>query len=67
MRRYMTIRQITPKTNFRKYLGVSEATFWRLSQEPDFPKKVMLSKRLVGYFEDEIEAYISSRQVGGAK
>jgi len=63
----MNKRKIIRRNEFRNNLGgISETTFWRLSQEPDFPKKVMLSKRLIGYYQDEVEEYINSRQIGGA-
>jgi len=47
-------------------LGVSMTTLWRLEQTPGFPKRVNRSKRLVGYFSDEIQNHIDSQQVGGA-
>lgn len=62
----MNQRQIIRRSAFRKMLGdISETTFWRLSKEPDFPQKIMLSKRLVGYYADEAAEYLNSRQAGG--
>ena len=62
----MKNRRVIRIPAFRENLGgISTTTFWRLSQELDFPKKVKISKRLVGYYADEAQAYINSRQVGG--
>ena len=60
----MTDRKNISQDEFREQLGVSRTSFWRLAQEPDFPKKIMLTKRCIRYYQDEIEAYIQSRQVG---
>ena len=62
----MTERKIIRRKEFRAELGgISDTTFWRLSQQPEFPKKIMLSQRLVGYYSDEVDDYISSKQIGG--
>jgi prophage regulatory protein len=44
-------------------VGVSEATAWRLSRAGQFPKARRIGVRAVGYLEDEITAWIASRQV----
>ena len=59
--RYLMTRQ-----HVATELGISMTTLWRLEQTPDFPKRVNRSKRLVGYFSDEINDYVESQQVGGA-
>jgi len=43
------------------YLSLSLATIWRLNQEEGFPKKVQLSSRAVGWFEDDIAAWLKKR------
>jgi prophage regulatory protein len=48
-----------------KYLGVSEVTLWRLSEnDPDFPKKIRITKKCVGFRESELNAYLELKKVG---
>lgn len=45
------------------YLGLSEVTIWRLSEnDPSFPKKVRLTKRCVGFMKSDIDAYLNSKK-----
>ena len=43
-------------------LGVSLPTLWRYSKEPDFPRKVVLGRRVTGYRSDELEAFIEKNK-----
>lgn len=48
-------------------LGVSRMTLNRwYQQDPTFPRKIQLGRRAVGFRESEIEAWLDSRQTGGA-
>jgi len=45
-----------------QYLALSLATLWRLSKEDDFPKKVQLSQRSVGWYLEDIDAWLKKRK-----
>jgi prophage regulatory protein len=42
--------------------GLSKSTRWRLEQAGDFPKKVQLSSRAVGWRAEEIIQWCKERQ-----
>ncbi len=42
--------------------GISRATVYRLASEPNFPRKIKLGVRAVGYEESEIERFFRDRQ-----
>lgn len=45
------------------YLGsISLVTLWRLSHTEDFPRKIKLSTRAVGYRKSELDAWLATRQ-----
>lgn len=45
-----------------KEIGLSEPTMRRRAfADPDFPRKIKLSARRVGYLRRDIEAYLSKR------
>lgn len=44
--------------------GISLVTLWRLSQRPEFPRKVKLTGKAVGYKKCELDAWIAGRQEG---
>jgi prophage regulatory protein len=41
--------------------GLSSTTLWRRERSGDFPKKVELGGRAVGWYEDEVDAWLASR------
>jgi len=41
--------------------GLSPVTIWRLEQRGEFPIKIALSPNRVGWLEDEVKDWISSR------
>ena len=43
--------------------GLSDTTLWRLEKEGKFPKRVKLTNKIVGWYEDEVDAWIESREV----
>jgi len=55
------MRNILKKKNVIEMCGLSYPTIWRLESAGQFPKRVQLSPRRVGWFEDEIEAWLESR------
>jgi predicted DNA-binding transcriptional regulator AlpA len=45
------------------HLGISEVTLWRLSEnDPDFPKKIRMTKRCVGFRKSELDAYLELKK-----
>ena len=43
------------------YLSVSVTTIWRMQKEEDFPKKVRLSQRAVGWIESDIALWLKNK------
>lgn len=58
------MRKMISKHEVKKLLDISTTALWRLEQEPDFPKRIKISAKVGGYFEDEFEAYLVSKQAG---
>jgi len=44
-----------------KICGLSSTTIWREEKIGRFPSRIQLSTRRVGWFADEIEAWMESR------
>lgn len=61
------MRNILRPKQLAEYLSISLPTIWRLQQAGDFPKKIQLSKKSVGWFEDEITAWLESRSLAKVK
>lgn len=61
------MKNILRPKQLAKILSVSEATIWRLQQTKYFPSKVYISKRAVGWFESDIEAWLEERASKGGK
>jgi len=49
------------------YLSVSVATIWRMQQAEDFPKKVRISQRAVGWIESDIILWLEKRSLPQTK
>jgi len=47
--------------------GLSPSQRWRLEQRGEFPARVQLSEMSVGWYEDEIDAWVASRPRAGGK
>ncbi len=45
-------------------LGISKATFWRLTKRPDFPKGKRISDRCRLWTKEEIVAFVEAQPVG---
>lgn len=48
-------------------IGLSDSTIYRMEADGLFPKRIKISKRLVGWNEEEIETWISDRRCGDWK
>lgn len=46
--------------------GVSRSTLWRLEREGDFPARVRLTGRTIGWREADVRAWIETRESVGA-
>ena len=44
----------------KKITGLSKASIYRFEKNGDFPKKVNIGKRSVGWFENDIEEFLLS-------
>ncbi len=55
------MRNILKKKKVMDRVGLSAATIWRQEKAGLFPNRVQLTKRRVGWFEDEIDAWMDSR------
>lgn len=44
------------------YLSLSLATLWRLNKKGDFPQKVRLSAKSVGWLESDIAEWLEKRK-----
>lgn len=56
------MRKILRPKHAAEYMSISLATLWRLQMEADFPKKMQLSARAVGWYEEEIAAWLEKRK-----
>ena len=54
---------ISTKETMRRSGVKARSTLWRRAQDPedDFPRPVECGNGRIGYFEDEVEAWINSR------
>ena len=44
-------------------LGISRSTLWRWErQQPDFPKRIVMSERSVGWLRGAVEEWIATRE-----
>ena len=53
--------RIIRKPELAKILGVSKQTIWRMQKRGDLPSRIQISKRVVGWRETDIEAWLDSR------
>lgn len=44
-----------------KLLGISKSTIWRFEKAGDFPKKINIGIKSVGYLEEDINKWINER------
>lgn len=55
------MNQILRPKQLSKKLSVSPATLWRLQHANDFPKKVQLSARAVGWLQSDIDTWLEKK------
>ena len=54
---------IIRKKDLQILLQIGSSTLWRWEKSlPDFPKRIHLGPRSVGYLKSEVEAWIASRE-----
>jgi prophage regulatory protein len=58
-----TTRKLLNSRDVVRLTGLSRVTIWRLSRNPahDFPESIQITENRVGWFEDEIVAWLESR------
>jgi prophage regulatory protein len=61
------VRKIIRKPAVRERTGYSGTQIWRLEQLDKFPARVQLGPNSVGWFEDEVDAWVLSRIRGGCR
>jgi len=54
-RQILTLRQV------EDLVGLKRVTLWRLERKRDFPKRLMLTERKVGWREKEVNEWIDKR------
>jgi len=54
-------RRVIRKPELLSKISLSEATIWRRERCGDFPGRVHLGGNSVGWFEDEIEAWLTAK------
>jgi predicted DNA-binding transcriptional regulator AlpA len=48
-----------------EYIGVSRTTLHRLSEnDPSFPRKIVISRRCVGYRVDALDSWLAQKEMG---
>jgi prophage regulatory protein len=60
-------RKIIRKSAVRQRTGLSDTQVWRLERRDDFPARVQLGPNSVGWYEDEVDAWIHSRIRAGGR
>jgi prophage regulatory protein len=54
-------RRILRKKDVLHRLGLSDATIWRAERDGKFPRRVLIGGRSVGWFSDEIDAWLEKK------
>jgi predicted DNA-binding transcriptional regulator AlpA len=61
-------RNILRKRAVRQRTGLSDTTIWRLEKTGEFPARLRITEAgVVGWFEDEIDAWVHERVRGAGK
>jgi prophage regulatory protein len=55
------LRRVIPEKTVVDVTGLDRVTIWRRERAGDFPKRIQLSPNRVGFFEDEIAAWLEER------
>lgn len=57
-------RRILRRHDLLTKTGLSYPTLWRYERDGNFPQRIQLGPNSVGWFEDEVDAWLASRQRG---
>jgi prophage regulatory protein len=60
-------RAIIKRAELRRRVPFTLVHIWRLEQTDDFPQRIQLGTNAVGWFEDEVDAWVASRIRGGGR
>src|SRR5215471_1474935 len=60
-------RKIIRRREVRERSGYSDSQIWRLEKALKFPARIQLSETAVGWYEDEVTAWIKSRVRGSGR
>jgi prophage regulatory protein len=60
-------RKIIRKRAVEDRTGYSYTTIWRLERAGKFPARIQLGPAAIGWFEDEVDAWVKSRVRGGCR
>jgi predicted DNA-binding transcriptional regulator AlpA len=55
------------RLSFKKmlaYVGISQATYWRLQARGEAPPRVQLSPRRIAFFKTDLDEWLLARRVG---
>jgi prophage regulatory protein len=55
--------KLVARSELIELLTVSPSTFWRIENQPNFPKKIKLGPNRVAYKVSEIEKWIDLNQI----
>ena len=65
--RAMVGTNVLRKRDVVRRTGLSDTTIWRLEKADQFPSRVRITDTRVGWFENEVDAWISDRIRGAGK
>jgi prophage regulatory protein len=54
--------RIIREREVRQVTGISRVTRWRLERKDQFPKRVKLTERCIGWLEEEVLAWLMERK-----
>jgi len=57
-------RKILSVIEAEKKLGITRLTMWRLERQGQFPLRIKLTGRKIGWLENELDAWIDKRPRG---
>jgi prophage regulatory protein len=60
-------RRIMRKPEIFMLTGLSDATIWRMEKVDNFPRRIQLGGKSVGWFSDEIEKWFEEKSKNRVK
>lgn len=57
-----SLRKVLRRAEVMRLTGLSATTLWRLEREGAFPRRVQLGARSCGWFEDEVQGWLDTRE-----